>query len=182
MLTLIAAEQQLDGIYIVRSNVEPEQLDATQTVRAYKNLAKVERAFRCFKSVDLKVRPFYHRRADRVRAHVLLCMLAYYVEWHMRRALAPLLFDDHDPAASGQQRTSVVAPARRSKAAVAKARRKRTDDDLPVHSFRTLLTDLGTLAANTMQVADSEATFTLQTQPTLLPQRCFELLGVTPRT
>jgi len=177
----IAAEQQLDGIYIVRSNVEPEQLDATQTVRAYKDLAKVERAFRCFKSVDLKVRPFYHRRADRVRAHVLLCMLAYYVEWHMRRALAPLLFDDHDPAAAEQQRTSIVAPARRSKAAVAKARRKRTDDDLPVHSFRTLLTDLGTLAANTMQVADSEATFTLQTQPTLLQQRCFELLGVTPR-
>ena len=177
----IAAEQQLDGIYIVRSNVEPEQLDATQTVRAYKDLAKVERAFRCFKSVDLKVRPFYHRRADRVRAHVLLCMLAYYVEWHMRRALAPLLFDDHDPAAAEQQRTSIVAPARRSKAAVAKARRKRTDDDLPVHSFRTLLTDLGTLAANTMQVADSEATFTLQAQPTLLQQRCFELLGVTPR-
>ena len=125
----IAAEQQLDGIYIVRSNVEPEQLDATQTVRAYKDLAKVERAFRC------------------------------------RRALAPLLFDDHDPAAAEQQRTSIVAPARRSKAAVAKARRKRTDDDLPVHSFRTLLTDLGTLATNTMQVADSEATFTLQTRP-----------------
>ena len=114
-----------------------------------------------------------------MRAHVLLCMLAYYVEWHMHRALAPLLFDDHDPAAAEQQRTS---PARRSKAAVAKARRKRTDDDPPVHSFRTLLTDLGTLAANTMQVADSEATVTLQTQPTLLQQRCFELLGVTPRT
>ena len=177
----IAAEQQLDGIYIVRSNVEPEQLDATQTVRAYKDLAKVERAFRCFKSVDLKVRPFYHRRADRVRAHVLLCMLAYYVEWHMRRALAPLLFDDHDPATAEQKRTSIVAPARRSPAAVAKARRKRTDDDLPVHSFRTLLTDLGTLAANTMQVAGSDATFTLQTQPTPLQQRCFELLGVTPR-
>ena len=108
-------------------------------------------------------------------------MLAYYVEWHMRRALAPLLFDDHDPAAAEQQRTSIVAPARRSKAAVAKARRKRTDDDLPAHSFRTLLTDLGTPAANTMQAADSEATFTLQTQPTLLQQRCFELLGVTPR-
>ena len=177
----IAAEQQLDGIYIVRSNVEPEQLDATQTVRAYKDLAKVERAFRCFKSVDLKVRPFYHRRADRVRAHVLLCMLAYYVEWHMRRALAPLLFDDHDPAAAEQKRTSIVAPARRSPAAIAKARSKRTDDDLPVHSFRTLLTDLGTLAANTMQVAGSDATFTLQTQPTPLQQRCFELLGVSPR-
>ena len=177
----IATEKQLDGIYIVRSNVEPEQFDATQTVRAYKDLSKVERAFRCFKSVDLKVRPLHHRRADRVRAHVLLCMLAYYVEWHMRRALAPLLFDDHDPAAAEQQRTSVVAPARRSPAALAKARRKRTDDDLPVHSFRTLLADLGTLAANTMQVASGGATFTLQTKPTPLQQRCFELLGVTPR-
>ena len=177
----IAAEQQLDGIYIVRSNVEPERFDAAQTVRAYKDLSKVERAFRCFKSVDLKVRPLHHRRADRVRAHVLLCMLAYYVEWHMRRALARLLFDDHDPAAAEQQRTSIVAPARRSPAALAKARRKRTEDDLPVHSFRTLLTDLGTLAANTMRVAGSEATFTMQTQPTPLQQRCFERLGVTPR-
>ncbi len=177
----IAAEQQLDGIYIVRSNVEPERFDAAQTVRAYKDLAKVERAFRTFKSVDLKVRPLHHRRADRVRAHVLLCMLAYYVEWHMRRALAPLLFDDHDPAAAEQQRTSVVAPARRSPAALAKAGRKRTEDDLPVHSFRTLLTDLGTLAANTMQVAGGDATFTLLTQPTPLQRRCFELLGVTPR-
>ena len=139
----------------------------------------MERAFRCFKSVDLKVRPLHHRRADRVRAHVLLCLLTYYVEWHMRRALSPLLFDDHDPAAAEQQRTAVVALARRSPAA--KARRKRTDDDLPVHSFRTLLADLGTLTANTMQVADGGATFRLQTQPTPLQQRCFEILGVTPR-
>ena len=177
----IAAEEQLDGLYIVRSNVEPERFDPAQTVRAYKDLAKVEQAFRCFKSVDLKVRPLHHRRADRVRAHVLLCMLAYYVEWHMRRVLSPLLFDDHDPAAAEQQRTSVVAPARRSPAAVAKARRKRTDDDLPVHSFRTLLADLGTLTANTMQVADGGATFRLQTQPTPLQRRCFEILSVTPR-
>ena len=177
----IAAEEQLDGLYIVRSNVEPDQFDATQTVRAYKDLAKVERAFRSLKSVDLKVRPLHHRRADRVRAHVLLCMLAYYVEWHMRAKLKPLLFDDHDPAAAERQRRSVVAPAKRSPAAVAKAARKRTDDDLPVHSFRTLLTDLGTLTVNTMQVADTGATFPLQTQPTPLQQRCFELLGVTPR-
>ena len=177
----IATEKQLDGIYIVRSNVEPEQFDAAQTVRAYKDLSTVEHAFRSLKSVDLKVRPLHHRRADRVRTHVLLCMLAYYVEWHMRRGLAPLLFDDHDPAAAEQQRTSVVAPARRSPAALAKACRKRTEDDLPVHSFRTLLTDLGTLAANTMQVAGGGDTFTLQTKPTPLQQRCFELLGVTPR-
>ena len=178
----IAAEEQLDGLYIVRSNVEPEQFDAAQTVRAYKDLSKVERAFRSLKSVDLKVRPIHHRRADRVRTHVLLCMLAYYVEWHMRHALAPLLFDDHDPAAAEQQRPSVVAAARRSPAALAKAGCcKRTDDDLPVHSFRTLLTDLGTLTANTMQVAESGVTFQLQTDPTPLQQCCFELLGVTTR-
>ena len=177
----IAAEAQLDGLYIVRSNVEPEQFDAAQTVRAYKDLSKVERAFRSLKSVDLKVRPLHHRRADRVRAHVLLCMLAYYVEWHMRRALAPLLFDDHDPQAAELKRRSVVAPAKRSPAALAKAGRKRTAADLPVHSFRTLLADLGTLTANTMQVAESRATFRLQTQPTPVQQRSFELLGVTPR-
>ena len=176
----IATEQALDGLYIVRSNVEPEQFDAAQTVRAYKDLSKVERAFRCLKSVDLKVRPIHHRRPDRVRAHVLLCMLAYYVEWHMRRALAPLLFDDHDRAAAEQQRRSAVAPARRSKAALAKAGCKRTDDELPVHSFRSLLGDLGTLTANTMRVAEG-ATFRLQTQPTPVQKRCFELLGVTPR-
>ena len=176
----IATEQALDGLYIVRSNVEPEQFDAAQTVRAYKDLSKVERAFRCLKSVDLKVRPIHHRRPDRVRAHVLLCMLAYYVEWHMRRALAPLLFDDHDRAAAEQQRRSAVAPARRSKAALSKAGCKRTDDELPVHSFRSLLGDLGTLTANTMRVAEG-ATFRLQTQPTPVQKRCFELLGVTPR-
>ena len=117
---------------------------------------------------------------DRVRAHVLLCMLAYYVEWHMRQALAPLLFDDHDPAAAEQQRRSVIDPhsARRG---AGQGGPQRTHDDLPVHSFRTLLADLGTLTANTMQVADGSATFRLQTQPTRVQQRCFELLGVTPR-
>ena len=175
----IAAEEQLDGLYIVGSNVEPEQLDAAQTVPAYKDLSKVERAFRCFKSVDLKVRPLHHRRADRVRAHVLLCMLAYYVEWHMRKALAPLLFDDHDPVAAEWQRPWVVAPARRSPAASTVAGRKRTEDGLPVHSFRTLLADPGTLTANTMQVAEEGATFNLQTQPTPVQQRCFELLELT---
>ena len=113
-LEKIAAEEELDGLYIVRSNVEPELFDADQTVRAYKDLSKVERAFRSMKTVDLKVRPIYHRRADRVRAHVLLCMLAYYVEWHMRSELAPVLFDDHDPEAAQQQRSSVVRPAQRS--------------------------------------------------------------------
>ena len=177
----IADEQQLDGLYIVRSNVEPEHFDAAKTVRAYKDLAKVERAFRSLKTVDLKVRPIHHRRADRVRAHVLLCMLAYYVEWHMRQALKPLLFDDHDPAAADRQRASVVQKAERSPAARAKAAGKRTEDDLPVHSFRTLLADLGTLTANTMRVADGDATFTMLTKPTPVQQRSFELLGVTPQ-
>ena len=140
-------------------------------MRAYKDLAKVERVFRSMKTVDLKV----------LRAHVLLCMLAYYVEWHMRRELAPLLFDDHDREAGEQQRPSVVRPAQRSPAARRKATSKRTVDDLPVHSFRSLMSELGTLTVNTMQVAAGEGTFSLTTQPTPLQQRCFELLGVTPR-
>ena len=177
----IATEAELDGLYIVRSNVEPALFDADQTVRAYKDLAKVERAFRSMKTVDLKMRPIYHRRADRVRAHVLLCMLAYYLEWHMRSALAPVLFDDHDRAAGEQQRSSVVQPAQRSPAARKKAASKRTADDLPVHSFRSLIADLGTLTMNKMQLAVGGTTFSLPTQPTPLQQRCFELLGVSPR-
>ena len=180
-LEKIAAEEELDGLYIVRSNVEPELFDAEQTVQAYQDLAKVERAFRSMKTVDLKVRPIYHRRADRVRAQVLLCMLAYYLEWHMRSALAPVLFDDHDRAAGEQQRSSVVQPAQRSPAAQKKAASKRTADDLPVHSFRSLIGELGTLTMNKMQLADGGSTFSLPTQPTPLQQRCFELLGVSPR-
>ena len=177
----IAAEKELDGLYIVRSNVEPELFDAEQTVTAYKDLAKVERAFRSMKTVDLKVRPIYHRNADRVRAHVFLCLLAYYVEWHMRRKLAPVLFDDHDRAAGEQLRESVVQPAQRSPAANRKAASKRTDDDLPVHSFRGLMSELGTLVLNEMQLAEGGATFPLPTLPTPVQKRCFELLEVSPR-
>ena len=177
----IAAEEELDGLYIVRSNVEPELFDAEQTVTAYKDLAKVERAFRSMKTVDLKVRPIYHRNADRVRAHVFLCMLAYYVEWHMRKKLAPVLFDDHDRAAGEQLRESVVQPAQRSPAAAKKASSKRTDDGLPVHSFRGLMSELGTLVLNEMQLAEGGATFPLPTQPTPVQRRCFELLEVSPR-
>ena len=177
----ITAEEALDGLYIVRANVEPELFDAAQTVGAYKGLSKVERAFRSMKTVDLKVRPIYHRRPQRVRAHVLLCMLAYYVEWHMRRQLAPVLFDDHDPQAAQRQRESVVRAAQRSPAALAKAASKRTADDLPVHSFRGLLAELGTLTANQMRMTDSGAMITLQSEPTAVQQRCFELLGVTPQ-
>ena len=180
-LEKIATEEELDGLYIVRSNVEPELFDAEQTVTAYQDLAKVERAFRSMKTVDLKVRPIYHRNADRVRAHVFLCLLAYYVEWHLRQKLAPVLFDDHDRAAGEQLRESVVQPAQRSPAAHRKAASKRTDDGLPVHSFRGLMSELGTLTANSVRMVDSGTTFTMHSEPTALQQRCFDLLGVSPQ-
>ena len=177
----IAAEAALDGIYIVRTNVPREQLDAEQTVQAYKSLSLVERAFRCLKTVDLKVRPIYHRSADRVRAHILLCVLAYYVEWHMREALAPILFDDDDPQGAAAARKSIVAPAERSNRAKRKAVTKRTDNRLPVHSFTTLLDDLAALATNTVQPnLPGAEPFEQLTRPTPLQQRAFELLAVSP--
>lgn len=176
----IEAEAALDGIYIVRTSLPADALDAERTVRAYKGLAVAERAFRSLKTVDLKVRPIHHWLADRVRAHVLLCMLAYYVEWHMRRALAPILFDDDDKAAGEARRASVVAKAQRSERAEEKAATKRTADGQPVHSFRTLLTDLATLAKNRVRFQASEAaTMTVYTQPTSLQKHALELLGAT---
>jgi transposase len=175
----IDAEAALDGIYVVRTNVKAEVLDSTSTVRAYKSLANVERAFRSLKTVDLEIRPIHHRRADRVRAHVLLCMLAYYVEWHMRQALKPILFDDHDKPAAEATRSSIVAKAIRSDAARRKAATQRTDDDLPVHSFQSLLADLATVTRNTMAMADTpKNTFVLYPELTPLQQRAFHLLDV----
>ena len=175
----IDAEALLDGIYVLRTDLEPKTLDATSTVRAYKDLANVERAFRSLKTVDLEVRPIHHRRADRVRAHVLLCMLAYHLEWHMRRALKPILFDDHDKAAAQAARSSIVAKAERSDAADRKAATKRTHDGLPVHSFRSLLADLATVTRNTMAMAQSrDDTFVLYPQLTPVQNRAFQLLGV----
>jgi hypothetical protein len=175
----IDAEALLDGIYVLRTDIEPKTLDATSTVRAYKDLAHVERAFRSLKTVDLEVRPIHHRRADRVRAHVLLCMLAYYLEWHMRRVLKPILFDDHDKAAAEATRTSIVAKAERSDTADRKAATKRTHDGLPVHSFRSLLADLATVTRNTMAMAQSpQATFVLYPKLTSAQDRAFQLLGV----
>ena len=141
----IQKEAALDGFYVLRTSVPAETLDTAAAVSAYKSLAQVERAFRSIKTVDLEVRPIHHRLAGRVRAHVFLCMLAYYVAWHMRQALAPLLFDDHDKENAGKGRPSPVAPAKVSAAAKAKAASRRTGDGLPAHSFRTLLQDLGTL-------------------------------------
>lgn len=175
----IAAEAALDGIYVVRTSVKAESVSAEQTVRYYKELSNVERAFRSLKSVDLKVRPIHHHLAGRVRAHVLLCMLAWYVEWHMRQALAPILFDDHQPAAGESERKSIVAPAQRSTEALNKAHRKQTEDGMPVHSFHTLLADLRTIARNAVTIGESQLSIT--TTPTPVQQRAFDLLKVTLR-
>jgi hypothetical protein len=178
----IAAEAALDGLYVIRTNVPASGMPASDTVRAYKRLAEVERTFRSLKTVDLHVRPIHHRTANRVRAHVFLCLLAYYVEWHMRQALKPLLFDDDDQAAAEALRPSVVAPAQRSPRAKAKAATKRTEDGLPVHSFQTLLADLATLTQNQVRPLGADAvTLDVLATPTPLQQRAFALLGVSAR-
>jgi hypothetical protein len=175
----IEEEKNLDGFYVIRTNVAAEQFSSQQVVESYKRLCHVEQAFRCLKTVDLEVRPIYHWTANRVRAHLLLCMLAYYVEWHMREKLAPLLFQDHDRAGAQAQRKSPVSPAERSPAAVRKARRKRTDDGFPVHSFPTLLADLATICINHITpTLPNIPAFEVLTQPSELQQRAFHLLGV----
>jgi transposase len=175
----ITAEAALDGVYVLRTNLQPEILDATSTVKAYKQLARAERAFRSMKTVDLEVRPIHHRRSHRVRAHVLLCMLAYYVEWHMRQVLKPILFDDHDKTSADAGRISIVAKAKRSKAADRKACTQRTHDGLPIHSFRSLLGDLATVTRNTMALeGQPEATFLLYPDLTAVQARAFQLLDV----
>lgn len=178
----IAEEAALDGIYVIRTNVDRERLGPEDTVACYKRLSEVERAFRSLKSVDLKVRPIHHHLADRVRAHVLICMLAYYVEWHMRRVLAPMLFDDDDPTGAAARRESIVAKARRSLRAERKAHTKTTSDGAPTHSFQTLLRDLATLTKNRIQPKDhSTPAFDIIATPTPLQQRAFDLLGASPR-
>ena len=175
----MAAEAALDGIYVVRTSVSAEQLPPEQVVQSYKRLATVERAFRSLKTVDLHIRPIHHYKAERVRAHVLLCMLSYYVEWHMRRALAPLLFDDDDKPAGEARRASVVAPAQRSLRAEAKAATKRTADGGPVHSFTTLLRDLATVVQNRVQPRAAGAEpFDVITRPTQNQKLALDLLHV----
>jgi Transposase DDE domain len=177
--TEIAAEAAIDGIYVVRTNLPAETCDDATTVRSYKSLALVERAFRCLKTVDLQVRPVYHWLADRVRAHVLLCMLAYYLEWHMRQGLAPMLFEDADKQAAEALRTSVVAQAQRSPTAVQKQTTKLSPDGLPVHSFQTLLADLATIAQNTIVTAITpKHPLTMVTRPTPTQHKAFQLLGL----
>jgi transposase len=175
----IAAEAATDGLYVVRTSLAEATLGDADTVHSYKSLALVERAFRCVKTVDLHVRPVYHWLADRVRAHVFLCMLAYCLEWHMRQRLAPMLFDDTDKEAAEALRSSVVAQAQRSSAAVTKQTTGSTPDGLPVHSFRSLLADLATVARNTLTTAIAPLyPLTVLTKPTTIQQKAFDLLGL----
>ena len=167
---------------MIRTNLPAAQSDAAATVRSYKSLSGVEHAFRSLKTVDLALRPVFHWTAPRVRAHVLLCMLAYYLEWHMRQNLAPMLFDEPDPAAREAQRTSPVAKAEPSLAARRKAARKRTEpvdgEPLPVHSFHTLLGDLATLTRNIVRLG-RDRLITILATPTRTQHRALDLLGVT---
>jgi transposase len=176
----ISQEAALDGLYVIRTNVPESELTAEETVLAYKNLSAVERAFRSCKTVDLHVRPIYHRLPERVQAHVFLCMLAYYVEWHMRDKLAPLLFDDEEPEMGQELRDSVVQPAQRSPAALLKACTRQATDGLPVQSFQTLLQNLGTIVKNRIQpkLSPSSPAFDAVTRPSALQQKALSLLGV----
>lgn len=177
----IATEAALDGIYVVRTNVSAEELPAEEVVHAYKQLSQVEQAFRVSKDFALEVEPIRHRKDARVRAHVFLCMLAFYAFTHMQKALAPILFTDHDPDAAEAERTSAVAPAVRSSAARKKLSTRRSDDGHPLHAFDTLLKDLATLTKNTTSVGDSDVTFEQYAEPTALQQRAFQLLEVSHR-
>ena len=173
----IAAEAALDGLYLIRTSVPATEIAGEDCVRHYKSLANVERAFRSFKTIDLKVRPIHHRLADRVRAHIFLCLLAYYVEWHMREAWRELMFADTDQQAKATR--DPVAPATRSEAALAKIARHTLDDGTPAHSFATLMADLATLVRNTCRTPGSPAdapTFHILTNPTAKQHRAMELL------
>ncbi|MHB1956696.1 MAG: IS1634 family transposase [Sulfobacillus sp.] len=173
----MAAEAALDGIYIIRTSVSAARMDAATGVRHYKSLAQVERAFRSLKTLDLKIRPIHHRLADRVRAHLFLCMLAYYVEWHLREAWRELMFADEDQAAKTTR--DPVAPAQRSLAARKKAAQHHLDDGTPVHSFATLLADLATVVRNTCRTphADEGApSFAITTTPNPTQRRALELI------
>jgi hypothetical protein len=173
----IAAEAALDGIYIIRTSVELERMTADDCVRNYKSLANVERAFGSLKTVDLKVRPIHHRSADRVRAHILLCMLAYYVEWHMREAWRELMFADTDQAAKATR--DPVAPAQRSKAALTKVNCRALEDGTPAHSFATLMANLSSLVRNTCRTPSAGAnapSFDIETTPNPTQHRALELI------
>jgi transposase len=173
----IAAETALDGIYIIRTSVSTDRMNSADCVRNYKLLVHVERAFRSLKTIDLKIRPIHHRLADRVRAHILLCMLAYYVEWHMREAWRELMFADPDQDA--KKTRDPVAPAKRSEEAESKATSRQLRDGTPTHSFSTLLDELGTIVRNTCRTPDASPdapTFDVTTISNPKQQRAFELI------
>jgi hypothetical protein len=181
-LDQIAAEAKLDGIYVIRTNVPAEDLSAANAVQAYKDLERVERAFRSMKTVDLEIRPIRHWTADRVRAHVFLCMLAYHVEWHLREALAPLLFHDTEIDVMRDARSSPVAPTQVSAAANSKKAIKRNAQGERVHSFAGLMDHLGTMTRNTMRMPFAKKhRFTLLSQATPLQEAAFKLLGFEPK-
>lgn len=171
------AEAAFDGIYALHTSVPKEAIGARDTVRAYKDLAMVERAFQCPKTVDLRVRPIHHRLEERVRAHVCLCMLAHYVEWDMRKALAPLLLSEDDPRGAATPRGSPLQPAVPSASAEAEARMKKTPAGEPADRFRGLLAHLATLTKNTIQPVGDLPSFDRLTVPTPLQQKGFDLLG-----
>jgi transposase len=173
----IAAEAALDGIYVIRTSVAKRQMSSAETVRSYKALAEVERAFRSMKSIDLHIRPIHHHLADRVRAHIFLCMLAYYVEWHMREAWRELLFADEDLKRKAHR--DPVAAAERSAAALEKVARRTLKDGSPVHSFRTLVHELSTIVRNTCEARAGKSggsTFQMTTVPNPAQQRALQLL------
>jgi transposase len=176
----IAAEAALDGLYVLRTSLPKDTLTESDVVARYKNLADVERFFRTLNS-ELDVPPIRHRLADRVRAHMFLRMLSYYLSWHMKQALAPILFVDNDKPAAEAKRANPVAAAQRTDQALRKAARKRADDDTTVHSFASLLADLATICANQIQPNDDMPAFTMITSPTPLQRQAFELLGVSHR-
>jgi hypothetical protein len=172
----IDAEAALDGIYVLRTSVPTTDLDTAAVIGTYKNLANVERDFRSLKTDDLDLRPIHHRLTDRVRAHVLICMLAAYLTWHLRKALAPLTFTDENPP----DRDNPVAPARRSTTAATKAARKTTTDtQLPTHSYQGLLAHLGTLTRNQIRFAGTDNTVPMLAEPTNTQRRAFQLLDTT---
>ena len=178
---VIEEEAALDGIYVIRTSEPKERLGAADVVRGYKALTAVERAFRCMKGLDLRVRPIYLRVEDHIRGHLLICMLAYYVEWHMRQALAPLLFADEELAVD-RKRRDPVAPAQPSEHARRKKAFRVGAEGLPLQSFGSLLSDLSTLCRNTCRLTSqpSAPTFDQLTEPTSLQRRAFELLETVP--
>ena len=177
----IRQEAELDGIYVIRTSESKERLSAEATVRSYKSLSEVERAFRCLKGIELRVRPIRHRTEERVPAHIFLCLLAYYVEWHLRRAWAPLLFEDEERREE-RERRDPLSPAKPSESARQKKRSHQTQEGLPVHSFETLLADLATRArvAYSLQSGDSSPIFKQVPEPTALQARAYELIGLLP--